>query len=111
MKFDTETRVIFCYGPAASGKTTFAANLARSAKNPICLGNEIELITRKLSTPELLIDPCDLVILDGVRVSEASFNFMLNHPTPKTYVICSTEPNEFLPTEDDRVTVREFSRQ
>jgi energy-coupling factor transporter ATP-binding protein EcfA2 len=104
MNFDTETRIIFCYGPAASGKTTFAQNLARLAKNPIDLGNENQLTLR-------MIAPCDLVILDGVRVSEASFNFMLNHPTPKTYVICSTEPNEFLPTEDDRVTVREFSRQ
>ena len=108
--FDTETRIIFCYGPAASGKTTFAQNLARLAKNPIDLGNENQLTIRKLFTPELLIDPCDLVILDGVRVSEGALNFMLTHFKPKTYVICSTEPNEFLPTEDDRVTVLEFSR-
>jgi energy-coupling factor transporter ATP-binding protein EcfA2 len=104
MNFNTETRIIFCYGPAASGKTTFAQNLAKLAKNPICLGNDNHLTLG-------MIDPCDLVILDGVRVSEASFNFMLNHPNPKTYVICSTGTNEFLPTEDDRVTVLEFSRQ
>ena len=111
MKFDTETRVIFCYGPAASGKTTFAQNLARLAKNPIKVWNENQLTICKLLTSDLLIEPYDLVILDGVRVSEASFNFMLNHPTPRTYVICSTGFNEFLPTEDDRVTVLEFSRQ
>jgi Holliday junction resolvasome RuvABC ATP-dependent DNA helicase subunit len=112
MKFNSnETRVLFLHGPAASGKTTFALELAAQSKNPISLVDEKQISSRKLFTTKTIIEDHDVVLLDGVQVTEKGFEAMLGNPANKTYVICSTAYNEFLPTEDDRVTVLEFPMQ
>lgn len=112
MQFNpNETRIFFFHGPAASGKSTAARELAAQAQNPICLADEKQLSARKLCTTKGLIEDHDIVVLDDARITEDGFNAMLSNPANKTYVICSIAANEFLPTEDDRVTVVSFPIQ
>ena len=107
-----ETRIYFCYGPAASGKTTFAIELANQAQNPLWLDSTKQLTNIKpYPSGALALDHYDLVILDGdPDVSEDDFLTMLNWPTPKTFVICSCQSNEFIP-EDDRAVLLNFPLQ
>jgi broad-specificity NMP kinase len=119
-----ETRIFVCYGPPASGKTTFAKEIESRAKNPIWLENEHQLsidgrplfVERDDENPELWIDQFDLVVMDGIEVSEEVFASILEWPTSKTFVLTFLDLPDFIPADNmtrgyERVTALSFPLQ